>query len=129
MPAKRLASFLINRWPSVPTFDSDPWTVFEWLDSSENGDLVTWAEAFRPGQLSASVDTGVSPPVFHWQQTANGSASGSFDLVAGRMVRVWKVPELFSQPVLVSHFDGVPDGRWVSDEYGRPLDINDLQAP
>lgn len=129
MPAQRLGSFQLNTYASAVSPDSAPWTVFEWIDSSENGDLVDWAEAFRPGQLDASVDSGGPTPVFNWEQTANGSATGSFDLVAGRYIRLWKTPSLLGEPVRVEHFDGVPDGRWVSDEYGRPLDLNDLQAP
>jgi hypothetical protein len=102
-----------------------PWTAFEWNDSGDDTDLVDWAEAFRVGQLDVSIDDGV----FSWEQTANGSDTGSFELVAGRIVRLWKPSGSLGQPVSVEFFDGVPDGRWFSDEFGRPFDVADLQAP
>jgi hypothetical protein len=104
-----------------------PWSVFEWSSSSDDTGLVDWAEAFRVGYLSASVDNTGPTPAFLWEQTSGGSASGSIDLIAGRMIRL--VPPTFiGSPVTVSYLDAVPAGMWRSDQYGRPLDIDDLQA-
>lgn len=102
-----------------------PWTAFEWNDSGDDIALIDWAESYRVGQLDVSIDDGV----FSWEQTANGSDIGSFDLVAGRIVRLWKPQGSLGQPVSVEFFDSVPAGRWFSDEFGRPFDVNDLQAP
>jgi len=129
MPARRIHSFILTTIGVQQQTDPSPWTVFEWTGSGDNTDMIDWAEAFRPGQLDASIDDSGDPDVFSWEQTANGSATGSFDLVAGRYLRLWKTPGMLGEPVHVEFFDGVPEGRWVSDEYGRPLDLNDLQAP
>lgn len=126
MTSVRIHSFALTTiGGSGGQIDPEPWTAFEWNDSGDDTGLVTWAEEFRPGQLSVSIDVGE----FNWEQTANGSATGSFTLIAGIIVRLWKTPGLLGEPVHVEHYEGVPAGRWFSDQYGRPFDVNDLEAP
>jgi len=121
MTEVRIHSLVLS--PSADGYE--PWTAFEWNDSGDDTALVDWAEAFRPGQLSASVDAGD----FNWEQTANGSDTGSVTLASGVIIRLWKIPNSLGEPVHVDHFDEMPPGRWFSDEFGRPFDVNDLQAP
>lgn len=128
MAVAHVTSFTSYQYPGVGP-GSDPRQMFEWDDAGDNSALETWAEGRYPGQFSVTIDTSGPTDVFQWEQTANGSATGSFDLEPGMLVWVWKFPGLLGEPTRVTTFDGLPVGSWFSDEYGRPLDLNDLQAP
>jgi len=122
MAEVRIFSFILDiSDPSLMT----PWTAFEWNDSGDDTALVDWAEGLWPGYLGVSIDAGE----LSWEQLANGSDTGSFTLTAGTIIRVWKTTYGLGAPAYLESYPGLPDGRWFSDEFGRPFDVNDLQAP
>lgn len=106
--------------------------IFQWTGSTENGALAAWAS--NGGRAVTVDDTGPTTYlVCQFLDFYTGDPVGSpvqTELDEGWLVKIpldlWDPPSPPPAPVV---FIDVPDGQWLSDEYGRPFDIADLQAP
>jgi hypothetical protein len=119
-----MAAKLVNTFSALPGYAlGHPAEVWDWTDSSlEDSAFIAWVQA-NGGGTGYTIDRSGSPTQLKWTDYYAGAQS-----VAMPAGSVWGAQ---ATTIGTNGYAGVLDtaGCWDCDTYGRPFNVNDLQAP
>jgi|SRR5687768_4748939 len=102
-----------------------PTEAFRWVDDPVEDAAFATAMEYSPSRVNMTVDRSGPAPVLRWKDGNNNPFSANI----GASGVLWHKAPYNSPSGTYSVAPGpLPTGYWECDQYGRPYDLNDLQA-